>query len=1588
MWGVHVRVGLSVSLMFLVACEQLAVTPVTGGNPLQTRGVLPDPSPNTPRRNRSPLDAIAPEDPPVANRGLLVYNGYPHNGAKVDSTGSSLFPGVDGATVGLGLFGYEFGVGIGSFGSQVRYSNLGIGKDGWSVAFHFAYYSTLPDATNPLLRLRFSNGSPIDFHIRTGTAEQSKGPKTLEGTKGLSGDIKVGTVEKPGGVLEIIGDSTFAVGEQLAPTQTIANRGSADFRPFHHLAVVFSPFDRTQTAANAPGMLHVYLNGQSVLAQPSLRSDLSEVVIDPNPPQELTTQFTTFDEIFLYQTSLSETEIRALRDKPKNGLARVWPTGIPVDVSDNPPFIQTRSNAASSVLGTFGVSSPRVDKEVLACLDFSNALSFTIAGWYYMPEGAPASVDLFRIDPGEDGKYFYFKLGAKDGLPYVEIPSYSIVLSAPTGATGFTGGVDQLAKYFGDTSTSHIDVVAGGDAWALQPGTWHFVAVTRDEQMIRLSIDGVVVGEKAPKFRFTFSPQDYFFVKYGEVPTAWTAAYSRALNENDLEILRSPGPRVWLDGTQAPQTVTALTGPTGATATVNVPNDYGALCQYSTATQRCEPLVRFGGTDGVGVGREDSIRFSKRWSGRVAINAPPYLHKGIGVSMNVFFEKPTKGFYPGFVRDVSDYDSPWILPWDVRADFACDGKACAVRVMYPFDEASGDRKQIEVPFPVGTWARIAVGFDGKTGKPEVAVNGKLQAGKELPILKGFEPFSLRSLAKQPTRRVRIGWDIREWWFTSEGPYDIDDIRVYARRLSGIELQTLTAGCDESICNAGSRTCIAGGRSTTTVCDLCDAESFTSLQDSDDYGARDRLCAPKKTFADICVSDGECTSGACSEGLCVLRTNAEAKTECDERQRDTRELASDRFTCGRCWDFHEEPTSAEINSDEPTAGSKIDECVWRPKYKAFDLIGGENRNGQLDGINDPNFDTATRRYRPGTSAGFDTFACDSGHAVTTTEPRFATLPDVDVNEWDHASFDRQYSPNAVFHQARVRIQSDGYRFARTRCTPAPLDGCEACRKNPALAYCTKKFVAACTESSIRMCEGEGQRANMSKGYPICERCRDNFNARRALLSEEGCLRAYSSFYEWTPNDSVWNFSHVNAMFTQRVPVVADLKTVMQLGSDPVMRKSDLFKLEKNGVGVSYSTMSQSLTPYLYDPPGYAAAYKQYVKEAGGGSLALADCVVTTSAFFQSVNDEICVANRNPNGAACPPTNPRTGEAESGDPDIYCESGYCGRRLGVCTDGGDPGANVGRRDGNESSSSGFSIGVFGVEQKNESSIKYEHDDVDSSKVQTTTNLSNKLILSVMGYAIPVPIYDFLTDIETSSDDDPQIDSHFLLFGIDVGQPEPIASCTGGKWEDGEWTDETGTCKANLDEPPSLGLPKVAACTNLAEKALGKKKFKKFHYEQTFFAGPVPITVEAGPVLEPCIKLEAGYSGDDLEAKVGFRPSIGTGVELEGAVGVAVIKAGVRATVTALEVALPVNWVFQILPEVSPSGQPLPRYSVLTRGVVAIEMDLLALSIALFAEIDLWLFSIEWELTIIELKAFTLSQELYGGPKREFVLDVEGK
>lgn len=1542
------RVVSSALLLFLlVACEHQRVTPVTDERPLTTRGILADPMPNTPRRLRSPLDSIAPEDPPIPNRGLVLYtNGVALLPAEAKFVGQgTLANGMPGSSIGYGLFGHVFGAGMSNTGSPLVASELAVGKEGWTVAFQFAFgrdpYEPSQKVegqgnTTPLATLSFSNGN---------------GPLTI-------------SVLSASGAIQINGDTTLRVGDFLDPTETLPNHGN-DFRPFHHIAVVFSPFDRSSFTGKDAGILSVYINGRSVYSQTSNRSGLSNVTLDPDPPEGAVVSWALFDELFIYKTSLSEDEIRALQDKPKHGLARVWPTTLPLDVSDSSPYVQTRSNASSAVLGTFGVREPMTEFETLETLEMSNAESFTFAGWYFFPEDAGEKIDLFKIDNSKDGKRNYFTLGAQDGLPYAQFETHEFSAQAPTGITGVTG--DALdALFFTETSFSGVEVVTAGDAWPLTPNSWHFIAVTRAPEQTKLWIDGNVVGTTTPKRKFAFLPLSYDYVRYGSVPMAWTAAYSRALDQEDLESLRSPGPRVWLDGKGNLASVQSPSGPTGETSPILVPEDYGAFCRYNKATKQCEPLARYGGFDGVGAGREDSIRLSKRWSGRVAIEAPPVLQKEISVAFNVFIEKPTRGYYPGFVRDAPANGNPWFLPWDVRADLACDGKACSVRVYYPYDDSS-KRKQFEVVIPSGQWARIALSFDGESAKPDVAVNGKSDPGKELAQLPGFEPFTRASLQKEPQHRVRFGWDIREWWFTSEGPYDIDDIRVYSRQLNKIELEQLTGGCTQLACGTSLRTCMDGGRSKTTVCGECDSTSFVSLQDSPDYGTRDLLCTTKRTFADYCLIDGECDSSACDNTQCSARTDALAKTQCDERQRLTKQISTDRFTCGKCWDYHEPPTT-----NIPT-----DPCVWKPPKKTFDLIGDDK-----GGIHDPD-----------NSPGFDTFICDSGHAVTTLEVPYSILPDVHLNENDQASAAFMRSPNAQFHHANVRLQDSGYREKRSRCTPTMPTGCEECRKsgNPKPKYCTADFKKQCESAGCKVCSEAGQRCNLQTGYPICERCRPNFVGRRALLTPEACYTAYRSMHNFDTSDhsSQWNTWYVEKLFNARIPSNNALMALFNLGFKEIESKKDIFDLEKKGVSTSYTALSTKLQPLRWDLAARERATKQFEDDAGGGSLALSDCVVRSSAFWKPVNDQICVAVRNPNGAACPPINPETGQPESGNGDDFCESGYCGRRLGVCTDGGNPGAKAGRKNGNDSTSSGFSIGVFSVEQKNESSLKFEGHDQSEDVLETTVNLSNKLILSVMGFQFPVPIYDFSVDMMSTTGEDPEIDSAIKLFGISLFQDDPVASCAGGQWEDGKWNGD-GECKAPEEfELPSIPLPKAALCKNLAEKALGKKKFKKFHYETVFPAGPIPITVEAGPVLEPCVTLEAGYSGEDLEGKVKVRPSFGVGVEIEGSVGAVVVKAGVRATITAIEVALPIAWAFQLIPDTDPqSGQPLARYSVVHRGDVSIELDLLKVSLALFAEVDLWLFSIEWELTILELKAFSLSQQLFGGKKAEFVLDFKDK
>jgi hypothetical protein len=1247
--------------------------------------------------------------------------------------------------------------------------------------------------------------------------------------------------------------------------------------------------------------------------------------------------------------------------------------------------------------------------------EFANAEKFTLAGWYYFPDNAPATVDLFRLSQqGDKNVETVFRLAARDGVPFAEVVSFDTDASFVVDPAN--PKLPPLVK--------NLDVVVGGTAWPMDPSAWHFVAVTRNAGSLRIWLDGQLVGEGTSKYKYALTWSQRREITYGAVPMAWTAAYGEALDQEGLERVRSPGPRVWLSGSSAERVVSAapfgasgprgasgFTGPldlfgserslanpgptsgSGATAVIVAPNDYGGSCQYNPETKTCDPLVTYGGDGGVSLGRDGSMRFAKRWSGRIQVDAPPL--QGMGAVFDVYFPAGTRGFYPGLVRDAPDHATPFLLPWDIRADFSCDGKACALDVFYQFD-AGGSRKRFQVPIPADAWVRIGVGYDGKS-RPQVAINGKLEKGKDLSSTQSIDQFSRASLQKEPRRRVRFGYDIREFWFTADAFYDAREFRLYGRTVSGIELIELTQSCAEAACDVGRRACVEGGALTTTVCTECTNDAYAVLESSPDYGARDILCREKQIFADSCVADVECASAACTNQQCSARTEAEALSLCDERYRNISQQDADRFTCGECKRYFESGVDSA-----PT-----DSCIWKPPYKGLDLIGVGN-----DGIHDPD-----------NSPGFDTFACDSGHAVTTKERPFGVDPDIHYNEWQQSDPAYMLSTNPQFHHANVRLRPTNDE-RRTRCTPAMLTGCEDCRKSPAPSTCTPEFKKLCITDGCRACSEAGQSCNLDNGYPICVRCRPNYVSRRALMTPEACQSIYKSFHNWqSGHSSAWNANWPAKLFASPVPSMEDLKGMLQLitandlqflglvfpaGIPGLDVPPDVVLLESKGVGAALAKSVQSLDKLRSDPAAYDRAYRALqdqanvfastaprVGDATSGasvdarSLAFYNCVRTSSVFWSAANDEICTAKRNPRGAPCPPINPDTKLPETGNGDEFCETNYCGRQLGLCTDGGDPRTETGQKSSNDRAR-GIDIAVFAVTQTNKAMFKVSGEGDDRT---STSSLVEKLDVEVL--TLPIPIYNFTANIETRTGEKPSApEASFTVLGIDVPEEaDPVASCTGGRWENGSW-EGSGECELNLDfELPKPTIKPKPLCKAVAEKirkALKKSKIAEpIFFEKVFNLGPVPITVEGAPIVEPCVAVEAGFSEADLEAKLSFVSSFNTGYELQASAGFANFSAGVRATLTLLEVKLPVSWVMTVEQDSDPQTQePLPRYSLVSRADISVELTLLGLTLSLFAEADFFLFSIEWELKLIELKAFELNQRIYGGPKREFVLDLGGK
>lgn len=1487
----------------------------------------------------------------MPNRGLVAY--VPHG--SVPETARVAFesldpgepdvgtdPGVRGSSLGFGDGGgslaWTFEYGDRARRGRLIWSELGVGAGGWSVAFYTKHPAEI--AKKSLVStLRFADGKPpIQLFV--------------DGATAIAGAAEGGSTYRT---------PLLSGGPNMALPAMEANK-------FHHVALVFSPWDRTTFNGADPGTLHVFFDGQLVRSEQSTRSALSTLSFGPEEidgTEQLS--WATVDEFFVYKTSLTPSQVESLYSKPKRGLARVWPTSLPVNVSGQSPYVQARANASADTLGTHAVMSPHVEREQLASLESASVKEFTLAGWFQMPTTEPVTHPLFRIGAAEDGADF-LTLAVVDGAPSMRLV-----------------GVDAM----GNGTWNTEDVFAGGNEWLMRPGAWHFVAFTRTESVARVWLDGHVVAEKLPGMPAAWPATEDHFIKYGDVPTAWVATYSRALDRNDLERLRSPGPRVWLDGTNRQVKVSELSAriskvafsgaydavgtvaDTTQTQAVVAPNDYGSFCRYDATTKVCDPQVIYEGWNAASRGDGDTIRVNGFWGGSVRVAADDaLLHGSIGTSFRVRIPVVRPGRYALFARDWPEFfarDWPsnarsW-LPWDVRLDVLCDQRACALEVGFPLSRDSTKRRQIEIPIAVGEWVNVAASF-ADDYRPQVAVNGEikitstgeLHGAKEVAQLPGLPGWETANLASDTKRRVRFGYDFFEFWWGINEPFDMDDMRVYARSMQSVELAALTQTCAQAGCEDSHRTCSQGEPGTTATCGDCDdATSYTTLDTSDAYAPVDRLCEAKRGFLAPCLLDVQCAQGGCTDGRCLLPERATAEAECASRFRSVREQGS-HFSCGGCNEYFDEPADANV----------ADACIWKPPFRTGDLIGQANA-----GIFDDN-----------STLGFDTYACNSGHASTVMEPQYGVdIAQANAVDQSDANWVR------VFRSAQVTAGARRGEERRTLCSPAMPDGCNDCLKTPKPAYCTGAFEGMCQRVGCAVCSDQGQVCSVtSGGYPVCDnRCRTNFVKRRALLTPEACAWSFRALHDWTATPSPhFNYDHFNTLFGSTIPPVADLKRLQRLSA-----QDNLIALERAGVGAAYMHMADELSRTGIDR---ASVYENLVHKltpglpnplTKQGSLKLSDCVRNDSAFFSPANDEICVAMRNPNGASCPPLNPATGrpEVSSSNGNEFCESGYCGRQTGVCTEGGATRAEVGRKDGNDSSSGSFDIAVFTVTQANESTSRH----AGTGTTRTSeTYFRNTLEVSALGFA--VPIYNMTGTITTRAGTDPEMTTSYSVLGVPMSEPaEPLAGCSGGMWNDGSW-EGSGECTAIA--PDSVPLPQVAVTP--ACLAVPEERLKRFTKEKTFLAGPVPITISAKPAVQACVGVEAGFSAADLTGKIGFVPKLETAMEISGGIGGSIgpleVSFGVRAAITLLELSLPTVWLSSVEQYTDPTTNALlSQWSLVSRVDVSAELTLLSLAFSIYINVDLWLFEISWEQTIVSLQGFTLKKQLYGGPRREFVLDL---
>ena len=1326
------------------------------------------------------------------------------------------------------------------------------------------------------------------------------------------------------------------------------------------------------------------------------------------------------DDVFLYDRALTSHELESLYRKPSVGALRVWPAVDPARALLEPwagtqasavpveakalldPARSTSQKPVHLAADEAGLALPSGTTFVAAdaAPDLASLSTFTLAGWV-RPSKLAAGAKLLELTEGTKSQ---------------------LALSTASACSGgaLTASVAGGAALAASTTCAH----------GLAANDWAFVAYVQDKKAgsQAVYVDGVLTASgTAPAAIFTATDGSARALHAGDgADLAWAALYTTVYTPDQLEALRSQGPAVWVEGTIALDLAAFHNNASGAAtdAAVLWSGASGIAVAGSGATVTVPARGRFR-TLGTGAERAFS------WSGQVGL--PSTI--GAAAAQYPLFELDQPGSRLADAElackaaDPSGFVACHVLVNGIGAD----GK---------FHHWSSDDRIAKQSALATATARLALAFDEAPagaiylesgGSPVALFTVSGAVGSALTMGEvgsaGAAPASTAAAEQFVLPSPAPG-----------GGATWSDVRLYARVLGASELGALVLrGCAAQRCGDQSRVCatpaaLSGAGAATidlTVCGGC-ASGLV------EHAGK---CFAKQDFDGVCVADVECASGACGpDGTCLeTAQDASCTNACLDEGRDcVHNPLGAGFTCST--------TCHQTTSDQCVTYGKLcdgeassaypDDPHFPPDVRA--QTAAIRADYVVTCLNDfgckPPFVASGGQcvWKPNANPGdpcLDDYECSSAKCVPGKRSMYQVTSEYPwKDEYGTRTFTDSADTNACFEADTARTDAAGKagKCAEAGGYDVPVTACAgfdnlACDQQNRVAVPSTAVVPGLGSTTVYSC-GD---------------CKDGYRAQWTILSPEGCATMWQSYYALGDNK---NQNYNSGHELEQEPNVATLRRLLLQDADPTKDATpEMFaKMDAAGAGpvlVNWQNIKN-------DPD---SDFGRVYRRSRGQDLSqfwLSDCNKSVwkipdpnakstdanplalglhwSAFADpALNYQACVAKRQPDGAACPATGVALDRAHAGE---NCISGFCAADASTCEKGFGPtfeetqGST--RDDQNKGDQPDNDIGGIALTQASNSVIRVAPTD-------DTTVTDRRTYAISLGASYGVDVFGLLqfdvldVDVKVTAEKEKkkaEYDQSVSVFGLDVPIPppdrpdavdkvtHPLADCSAGEWENGEWTDPDCKTHVNADgsidvpetiEPLELEIPlPIGDCEEWGKesKAVAKSgviQKGKLCFKETSIVGIVPITVKAEVEINALLALGAVVDEKEMQPAFEVAPGIGIGLNVHGGVGIeefVTVYAGVHASITIVEITFPVVWTLRS-DELSDANQRVidGLYRVKFTRDVDLELKFLKMSLGLFLEMGVGPFTHEWDWDLIGFDGikvtFTLKSDTLLSTKVDF-------